>query len=118
VKYLLILQLSTAVLDKLTDEERTAVQAGHDEFRRITQDAGELISTQALADPSTSTVVCSRGVTTGPFRATDEFIGGYYLVDVESKDRAIELAELLPDTRIEGLAVEIRPVMFPAGVDY
>jgi hypothetical protein len=118
VKYLLILQLNAAVLDKLTDQQRTVVQAGHDEFRRITEEAGELISTQELADPSTSTVVSSRGVRPGPFHASEEFMGGYYLVDVESKDRAIELAELLPDTRIEGLAVEIRPVMFPAGVDY
>jgi hypothetical protein len=51
-------------------------------------------------------------------RASDEFMGGYYLIDVETKDRAIELADLLPDTTIDGLAVEIRPVMFSAGADY
>jgi hypothetical protein len=118
VRYLLILQLSTAVLDMLTEDERTAVRAGRDEFRRVAQEAGELIGSQALADPSTSTVVCSRGVRTGPLRASDEFMGGYYLIDVETKDRAIELADLLPDTTIDGLAVEIRPVMFSAGADY
>jgi hypothetical protein len=50
-------------------------------------------------------------VSAGPLREGDEFMGGYYLVDVDSRERAVELAELLPDSRIDGLAVEIRPVM-------
>jgi hypothetical protein len=116
VKYLLILQINAAALGELTEAEWAEVQAGHDEFRRIAEEAGEMISTQALADPSTSIVVSSSGIRSGPFQHTS--VGGYYLVDVDSKDRAIELADLLPDTRIEGLAVEIRPVMLPAGADY
>lgn len=122
MKYLLILQVNHAVLESLSDEERRAVQAGHEEFQRITQEAGEMVSTQALADPSTSTVVRSRNgvraVSTGPLCAADGFMGGYYLVDVESRERAIELADLLPDARIDGLAIEIRPVMFSAGADF
>lgn len=122
MRYLLILQVSAAVLEKLTDEQRTAVHAGHQEFQRAASEAGELINTQALADPSTSTVVCSRdgvpAVSAGPFRAADDFMGGYYLIDVETKERAIELADRLPDTRIDGLAVEIRPVMFSACADF
>ena len=44
-------------------------------------------------------------------------LGGYYLVDVESKERAIELAKQIPDAGIDGLALEIRPVMYSAGAD-
>jgi hypothetical protein len=113
---LLILQGNAAALDELTETQWAEIQTGHEEFRRIAEEAGELISTQALADPCTSIVVSSSGVRPGPFNGT--CIGGYYLVDVDSKDRAIELADLLPDTRIDGLAVEIRPVMLPAGADY
>jgi hypothetical protein len=112
VKYLLILQITA----ELTEAERAEVQRGHEEFRRIAEEAGEMVSTQALADPSTSTIVSSQGIHSGPLHATS--IGGYYLVDVESKARAIELADLLPDTRIDGLAVEIRPVMLSACADY
>lgn len=122
MKYLLIMQVNPAVLAGLSDEERRAVQAGHEEFQRIIHEAGEMISTLALADPSTSTVVRSRNgvraVSAGPVRAADEFMGGYYLVDVESRERAIELADLLPDARIDGLAIEIRPVMLQAGTDF
>lgn len=121
MRYLLILQVSAGVLEQLTTEERATVQAGHLEFRRIASEVGELISTQVLADPSTSTVVRSQGglpaVTAGPFRAVDEYMGGFYLVDVDDLERALELADLLPDTRIDGLAVEIRPVMCGAATD-
>ncbi|TDU91238.1 hypothetical protein EV138_4840 [Kribbella voronezhensis] len=116
MKYLLILQADVEVLDELTEADRASVRTGHEEFRRITEEAGELIGREALADPSTSTVVCRGGIRSGPFQGTS--IGGYYLVDVESKARAIELADLLPDTRIDGLAVEVRPVMLSAGADY
>ncbi|QNE18746.1 hypothetical protein F1D05_13570 [Kribbella qitaiheensis] len=115
MKYLLILQVDAEVLE-LTEAERASVRAGRDEFRRIAEEAGEMISSHALADPTTSTVISSRGIRPGPFRAAS--VGGYYLVDVESKARAIELADLLPDTRIDGLAVEIRPIMLTAGADY
>jgi len=115
MKYLLILQVNAAVLEQLTTDQRAAVSAGHREFRRIVSEAGELISTEALADPSAGLVVRSRDglptVSAGPFREADEFMGGYYLVDVDGPDRAVELADLLPDSRIDGLAVEIRPVM-------
>lgn len=121
MRYLLVLQVNSAVLEQLTAEEREAVQAGHREFQRIATEAGEMIGTEALADPSTSTVIRSEGglpkVSTGPFRAADEFMGGYYLVDVDNLNRALELADLLPDTRIDGLAVEIRPVMCTTAPD-
>ena len=63
MKYLLILQADTRALDDLTEAERASVRRGHDEFRRTTEEAGELVSTQALADPTTSTLTFSRPVT-------------------------------------------------------
>jgi hypothetical protein len=78
-----------------------------------------MITTQALADPSQSAVVRVRAgqpvVTDGPFLEAKEYLGGFYLIDCESRERALELAALIPDTKIEGLAVEVRPVMFSDG---
>jgi hypothetical protein len=54
-------------------------------------------------------------VTDGPFVEAKEYLGGFYLIDCESKERAIELAALIPDAKIEGLGVEVRPVMFSDG---
>ncbi len=116
MRFLLILQVSAAGLQHLSEEERAKVHAGRREFQQLASEAGELIGTQALADPLTSTVI--RGGVAGPTYGTDEFMGGYYLVDVDSKQRAIELADLLPDARLDGHAVEIRPVMFSAAADF
>ena len=89
--------------------------------RKVNGESGELLSTHALGAPSQSTVIRSTNgkpqVTEGPFAETKEFMGGYYLLDVDSKERVIELAEQIPDAGIDGLALEIRPVIFSAGAD-
>ncbi|SER29595.1 Uncharacterized conserved protein [Actinokineospora terrae] len=121
VKYLLLMQINNAILDALTEQEREVVMTGHQAFLKTIQESGEMISTHALGDPGTSVTVTTRGgetvVTDGPFVEAKEYMGGYYLVDCESKERAVELARMIPDSRIEGLAVEVRPVMFSAGSD-
>ena len=47
-------------------------------------------------------------VTDGPFLEAKEYLAGYYLVDCESMERAVELAAMMPEARYEG--VEVRPV--------
>ncbi|MBM7775044.1 hypothetical protein JOD54_005248 [Actinokineospora baliensis] len=121
MKFLLIMQINNAILDALTEQEREAVMTGHQAFIKALQESGEMIGTQALGDPSTSVTVAGRGgetvVTDGPFVEAKEYMGGYYLVDCESKERAVELAGMIPDARIDGLAVEVRPVMFSSGFE-
>jgi hypothetical protein len=69
--------------------------------------------------PSQSAVVRVRGgqpvVTDGPYLEAKEYLGGFYLIDCENKERATELAALIPDAKVEGMAVEVRPVMFSDG---
>ena len=116
MKYLILMQVDPAVLESLTDEQQTLIGEGHAAFMAATKENGEFIATQALADPSRSKVVRSDGsqpeVTDGPFVEAKEFMGGFYLLDVEDEARAIELAKLIPDAQIPGLALEIRPVVF------
>jgi hypothetical protein len=121
VKYLLIMHQNPAVLDALTEEQMKAVMDGHGAFMDTIRESGELIITQALADPANSAVVRVRDgvpvVTDGPYLEAKEYLGGYYLVDCESRERALELAALIPDSGIEGLGIEVRPVMFSAGAE-
>jgi len=51
-----------------------------------------------------------RQITDGPFAETTEQLGGYYILDVENLDEAIEIASRLPPAK-KG-TVEIRP-LFP-----
>lgn len=73
----------------------------HIEFqRRLGQElsgAGELVDAQGLSGPELARIVTSDGagtpvVTDGPFPESKEFLAGYWMVDVESADRAVEIA--------------------------
>ncbi|TQF02976.1 hypothetical protein E6W39_12795 [Kitasatospora acidiphila] len=119
MQFLISLHINPAVLDALTDEEKAAIGSGHGAFIAELKESGELITTQALVDPSQAVVVSVVGgqpvVTDGPFLEAKEFLGGFYLVDCENKERAIELAARIPDAAITGLGVEVRQVMFADG---
>jgi hypothetical protein len=121
VKFLLVLHNNPAVLEALGPDEQQKLMDGHAGFIEATQTSGELVVTQALADPSQSAVVRVRNgvpvVTDGPYLEAKEFLGGYYLVDVADRDRALELAGLIPDASIDQLGVEVRPIMFEAGLE-
>jgi hypothetical protein len=121
MKYLLIMHVNPVVWESLAEDERQAVMDGHGGFMKTIQESGEMISTQALADPSTTAVVRVRSgvpvVTDGPYLEAKEFLGGFYLVECESKERAIELAAMIPDASVDGLGIEVRAVMFSAGME-
>ncbi len=119
MQFLISLHINPAVLDALTEEEKAALGRGHGQFIEELKASGELLTTQALVDPSQAVVVSVRNgqpvVTDGPFLESKEFLGGFYLVDCENKERAVELAARIPDAAIAGLGVEVRQVMFAAG---
>lgn len=116
MQYLILMQVDPSVLEQLTEEQQRQIGEGHQAFMRLTKETGEFIATQALADPSQSRVVRAGSsgpeVTDGPFVEAKEFMGGFYLLDVENEERIVELARQIPDASIPGLALEIRPVMF------
>ena len=119
MKFLISMHINPAVLDALTKEEMAAIGEGHGALLAALKESGELINTQALVDPSQAAVVTVRNgqpaVTDGPFLEAKEYLGGFYLIDVENKERAIELAVQVPDAAIKGLGVEVRQVMFSDG---
>jgi hypothetical protein len=48
--------------------------------------------------------------TDGPFAETKEYLGGFYLIDADNLDEAIEVAAKIPAARTGG-AIEVRPVV-------
>jgi hypothetical protein len=119
MKFMLIMHVNPMIWEALTEEERNEVMNGQGEFMETIRASGELLGTTALADPSASAVVRVRNgvpaVTDGPYLEAKEYLGGYYLVECENRERALELAALIPDARVEGLGIEVRPVVFAAG---
>ncbi|MEU4575463.1 YciI family protein [Nonomuraea sp. ATR24] len=116
MKFLLIMHVNPLIWDSLTEEERDEVMNGHGAFMDTVKRSGELLGTTALAEPAQSAVVRVRdgvpAVTDGPYLEAKEYLGGYYLVECESRERALELAALIPDAGVPGLGIEVRPVVF------
>jgi hypothetical protein len=66
-------------------------------FTKELQEAGELVGAEGLASPGQAKVVrATKGgtpeVTDGPFPEAKEFLAGYWIVDVDSPERAYQIA--------------------------
>ncbi|MFF0149053.1 hypothetical protein ATK36_5275 [Amycolatopsis sulphurea] len=116
MQYLILMQVDPTVLSELTDAQQKHLEQGHTAFMAAIKKSGEFIATQALAEPARSKVLRGSAgvpeVTDGPFAESKEFMGGFYLIEVEDEARALELAKQIPDLDIPGLALELRPVVF------
>lgn len=119
MKYLLMIYFNPATWDTLSEDEHQAVFDGHNQFMKDIRESGEFVGTEALANPAQAATVRVRdgvpAVTDGPFVEAKEFLAGYYVVDCESRDRAIELAAMIPDAKFS--AMEVRPVMSQDSTD-
>jgi hypothetical protein len=86
------------------------------------KELGELVEAQALTAPELAKFVVSDGgspvVTDGPFPESKELLAGYRLIDVDSPERAIEIAARTSAAPGPGGApirqqIEVREVMGP-----
>jgi hypothetical protein len=102
-----------------TDESNAAMMASIDEAMAATGRfieemiaAGVLLAAEGLDDPGHGVVVDFSGaapvVTDGPYGETRELFGGYFLLDVASKQQAVEWATRFP--AVPGSKIEIRRV--------
>jgi hypothetical protein len=75
--------------------------------------AGALVDASPLVEPSSATTVRVRDgkrmITDGPFAETKEWLAGYYVIECDSLDRALDLAADCPGASYG--SIEIRPVM-------
>ncbi|HJS33225.1 MAG TPA: YciI family protein [Alphaproteobacteria bacterium] len=91
-------------------------------YNESLQKAGVLLALDGLHPPSMGARVSFSGgnakVTEGPFAEAKEVLGGYWMIEVSSKDEAVEWAKRCPASENE--VIEIRQVQemsdFPADV--
>ena len=97
-----------------SDEEMGRVMAAYDAFTKECIERGVYLRGDALQNVGTATTVRVRNgetlTTDGPFVETKEAFGGFYLIDVENLDDALEFAATVPAAR-NGGAVEVRPIV-------
>jgi hypothetical protein len=111
----MMLVYSAAPPDGWPPEEAERVASGH---RRVMFEAtakGVLFGAEPLAPVTTATTVRMQNgkalVTDGPFAETKEHLAGYYIMECENLDEAIEWAAQIP-TACQGAegCIEIRPL--------
>ncbi|MDI1460871.1 YciI family protein [Catellatospora sp. KI3] len=102
-----------------TDESNAAMMADLENMITATRQfiddmakAGAYVAAEGLDDPGQGVVVDFSGetpvVTDGPYGETRELFGGFFLVDVASKEEAVQWAKRVPAA--PGSKIEVRRV--------
>jgi hypothetical protein len=112
VKYMLLIYANQndPEWENLSEEEQNAIFG---EYMAVAEAPGVGVSHQLQPAATATTVRVDNGstlTTDGPFAETKEELGGYYLLDADDLDAAIELAARIPAAR-RGGAIEVRPVV-------
>jgi hypothetical protein len=122
VKYLILIYSNPAsreIWEGFTDDQRAEGFRYYNALAEELAASGELIVTEALADPSLTKRVSVRHgqafTSDGPFAEAKELLAGFFLLECESLERAVEVAARLPEAEL-GL-VEVRPVLQLGGME-
>ncbi|PWU56497.1 hypothetical protein DLJ47_05970 [Micromonospora sp. S4605] len=126
MKYMLLMQFSSAGTDFPSIETWTPeeIQAHigfmGDVNAKLVAD-GEWVQGEGLAGPAQAKIVRAGAdgapvVTEGPFAETKEFLAGWWIVDTDSPERAVEIAAHIstapgPGGRPLNMPIEVHPVM-------
>jgi hypothetical protein len=114
MKYVLALFGDESGWEDVSPEEMKAGIEPWSRFEQELVDAGAKLAGEGLQTSTTATTVKvgegeDRVVTDGPFAETKEQLGGFYLIECEDIDHAVQWARKVPLR--PGGSVEVRPVM-------
>ena len=123
MKYMLIIYGNQELWSSIDPAEFAKEIAAFDAFNKKYYDSGELLGAYGVADAAATKLVrLTEGqpaVTDGPYLETKEYLASWYLLDVDSEQRALEIAAELPSAKYQ--PVEVWPILHEAsretGVD-
>jgi hypothetical protein len=131
MKYMLLMNYGpdsgVAPVTEWTPEDVRASGAAMGAIHEELTARGELVGAEGLTGPQAAKIVTHDGmgapvVTDGPFPESKEFLAGYWLVDVASEERAIEIAARTsaapgPGGKPTAREIQVRPVMVMGAPD-
>ena len=113
MKYMLIMRASDEALESFKDVDFNVVLDSMGRFNDEMISAGVLVAAEGLDDAAQGVVVDYSAeppvVTDGPYGETKELFGGFWILDVASKEEAVEWAKRAPMSG-PGIKAEIRRV--------
>jgi hypothetical protein len=117
MQYMLLIYGDEGTWEARTEAEQSTLGEEYGRLSRDLRAQDKLRGGEELHPTAMATTVRVRGgdavVTDGPFADTKEVLGGFYLIDADSLDEAIEWAGRIPDAR-DG-TIEVRPVVDHSG---
>jgi len=113
MRYILLIYDDESSRAGVSHDDRHEMDQAYERFANELAERGAMRGGDELASTTSATTVRERGgellVTDGPFAETKEQLGGYFIVDVDDLDTAIELAKKIP--AVHGGSIEIRPIV-------
>jgi hypothetical protein len=116
MKYITIIYGNKDLWQSYPQEQLAKAIAEVDAFNRRYKKTGELLGAYGLGDELTAKTVRKRdgvaAVTDGPYIEAKEFVSSFFMLDVDSEERALEIAADYPFA-VEK-AVEVWPILHEA----
>lgn len=113
MQYMILIYDDPEVLGAMTEGERRAFMGEYFAYTEGLKQAGVYVDGAPLESAQTATTVRRRDgqqlVSDGPFAETREVLGGFYMIECDTLDTALEHAGRCPSARIG--SIEVRPVM-------
>ena len=113
MKYMLLIYGNDELWASFPPEDMAKVVAETDALHAALRESGEFIGAYGVGENAVVKTVTRKDgptvVSDGPYLETKEYLGSFTIVDVESEERAFEIAALDPFTRLG--QVEVRPLM-------
>lgn len=122
MKYLMLIYGNEQVWNS-GDADKFAKMVGEvGAFNEGLRESGELVDSRGLVERPRSVRMVGNGpvVSDGPYLEAKEYVGTYFVVDVDSEARAMEIAQSYPALRYSrglGGGVEVWPLMDEGGSD-
>ncbi|WP_433518969.1 YciI family protein [Nonomuraea sp. CA-143628] len=110
MRYALLINERPGAYEGLSEDQRAAISA---EYITLMKDERMLGGERLQPADTATTVRVQNGeplLTDGPFADTKEIFGGFYIVEADDLDSALELAARIPAARLGG-SVEVRPLV-------
>ncbi len=112
MRYVLLISTEDKTAPPPPQAEMAAIVQGHMRVAEELRQAGKMVVGERLRpEPDGSRVRVKAGqhqITDGPFAETKEALGGFYLIECDTREEALAWAKKIPLR--EGAFVEVRPI--------
>ena len=117
MKYVVLIYSNPTTWEEMPASERDRAMGVHFKLIKELTESGEMLRVDGLNDPMATKTIRTQGgvpvVTDGPFGEAKEFLAGVWAIDVESLNRALEIASPVAEYD----TVEVRGLMDLSGME-